>query len=160
MCFHLYADSRFVSRLQFDDAPGMLDRFIGVATPRSLFCQPHEGPVRLGSEFCSLAQDPVVIANRKEIARIEARGELGISNSDRFAEPQHVDLTWSSRDPPDNLIVDLDELADIGKGMPELVEQLSEVRASLMLARVWPKLEGESRAVLHVSSYRDYRQKP
>jgi hypothetical protein len=160
MCFHLDSNGRFVSRLQVDDALGMLDRGNVVVAPRSLFCQPHEGPVRLGSEFRSLVQDPVVIASWKEIARIEARGELEITDRYGFAEPQHVDLARPGRNPPDNLVVDLDELTDIGKGMPEVVEQLSEVGASLTFVGVGPELERESRAVLQISPQRDQRQEP
>jgi hypothetical protein len=160
MCFHLDSNGRFVSRLQVDDALGMLDRVIVVVVPSSLFCQPHEGPVRLGSESRSLVQDPVVIASWKEIARIEARGELEITNRYGFAEPQHVDLARPGRNPPDNLVVDLDELTDIRKGMPEVVKHLSKVGARLTFVGVRPELERESRAVLQFSPQRDQRQEP
>ena len=144
MCFHLDSNGRFVGRLQVDDALGMPDRGFVVVAPRSLFCQPHEGPVRLGSKFRSLVQDPVVIASWKEIARIEARGELEITDRHGIAEPQHVDLARPSRNPPHNLVVDLDELTGVRKGMPEVVEQLSEVGPRLMFVGVWPELERES----------------
>ncbi len=144
MCFHLYSNGRFVGRLQVDDALGMLDRGFVVVAPRSLFCQPHEGPARLSSKFRSLVQDPVVIASRKEIARIKARGELKITDRHGIAEPQHVDLARPSRNPPDNLVVDLDELTDVGKGMAEVVEQLSEVGARLTFVGVGPEFERES----------------
>ena len=157
MCFHLNSNGRFVGRLQVEDALGILDRGLVVVAPRSLFRQPHEGPVRLSSKFRSLVQDPVVVASRKEIARIEASGELEITDRHSIAEPQHVDLARPSRNPPDNLVIDLDELTDVGKGMTEIVEQLSEVGARLTFVGVGPELERESRAVLQVSPYRDQR---
>ncbi|HEY5706543.1 MAG TPA: hypothetical protein VIS96_13325 [Terrimicrobiaceae bacterium] len=43
------------------------------------------------------------------------------------AEPQHVDLARPRRNPPHDLVVDLDELADVGKRVAEVVQQLSEV---------------------------------
>src|SRR5262245_51302470 len=144
MRFHLNSNGRFVGRLQVDDALGMPDRGSVVVSPRSLFCQPHEGPIRLSSKFRSLVQDPVVITSRKEIARIEARSELEITGRHGIAEPQHVDLARPSRNPPHSLVVDLDELTDVGKGMTELVEQLSEVGASLTFVGVGPELERES----------------
>jgi hypothetical protein len=128
--------------------------------PHSLFCQPHEGPIRLSSKLRSLVQDPVVITSWKEIARIEARGELEITGRQGIAEPQHVDVGWPSRNPAHNLVVDLDELTGVGKGMTEVVEQLSEVGARLTLVGVGPELERESRAVLQISPQRDQRQKP
>ena len=127
--------------------------------PRSLLCQPHEGPIRLSSKFRSLVQDPVVITSWKEIARIEARGELEISGRQGIAEPQHVDV-GPPGNPPHNLVVDLDELSGVGKGMTEVVEQLSEVGPRLTFVGVGPELERESRAVLQVSPQRDQRQKP
>jgi hypothetical protein len=144
MCFHLHSDGRFIGRLQVDDALGKPDcRFVVVA-PRSLFCQPHEGPIRLSSKFRSLVQDPVVITSWKEIARIEACGELEITGRHGIVEPQHVDLARPSRNPPHSLVVDLDELIDVGKGMTEVVEQLSEVGARLTFVGVGPELERES----------------
>ena len=144
MCFHLNSNGRFVGRFQIDDALGMPDRGFVVVALRSLFSQPHEGPIRLSSKFCSLVQHPVVITSWKEIARIEARGELEITGRHGIAEPQHVDLGWPSRNPPHSLVVDLDELTDVGKGMTEVVEQLSEVGACLTLVGVGPQLERES----------------
>ncbi len=144
MCFHLNSNGRIVGRLQVDDALGVLDRGFMVVAPRSLFCQPHEGPMRLSSKFHSLVQDPVVITRWKEIARIEARGELEITGRQGIAEPQHVDVGWPSRNPPHNLVIDLDELTGVGKGMTEVVEQLSEVGARLTFVGVGPELEREA----------------
>jgi len=144
MCFHLNSNGRFVGRLQINDALGIADRGFVVVAARSLFCQSHEGPTSLGSKFRSLVQDPVVITSWKEIARIEARGELEIAGCYGIAEPQHVDLARPSRNPPHSLVVDLDELTDVGKGMAEVVEQLSEVGARLMFVGVGPELERES----------------
>src|SRR5262249_16017123 len=100
------------------------------------------------------------ITSWKKIARIDARGELEITGRQGIAEPQHVDVGWPSRNPPHNLVVDLDELTGVGKGMTELVEQLSEVGPRLALLGVGPGLERESRAVLQISAQRDQRQKP
>jgi hypothetical protein len=50
-----------------------------------------------------------------------------------------------------NLVVDLDELTNVGKGMTEVMEQLPEVGARLTLVGVGPELERESRAELRVS---------
>ena len=144
MCLHLNSNGRFVGRLEVDDALGVPDRGFVVVTPRSLFCQPHEGPIRVSSKFRSLVQDPVVITSWKEIARIEARGELEITGRQGIAESQHVDVGWPSRNPPHNLVVDLDELTGVGKGMTEVVEQLSEVGARLTFVGVGPELERES----------------
>ena len=144
MCFHLDSNGRFVGRLQVDDALGMPDRGFVVVAPGSLFCQPHEDPVRLGSKFRSLVQDPVVITSWKEIARIQARGEFEITGRHGIAEPQHVDLGRPRRNPAHDLVVDLDELADIGKGMTEVVQQLSEVGPRLTFVGVGPELERES----------------
>jgi hypothetical protein len=144
MCFHLNPNGRFVGRLQFDDALGIPDRGFVVAAPRSLFCQPYEGPIRLGSTLRSLIQDPIVITSRKQIARIEARGELEITGRHGILEPQHVDLARPIRDPPHSLVVDLDELTDVGEGMTEVVEQLSEVGACLTFVGVGPELEREA----------------
>ena len=144
MCLHLNSNGRFVGRLQVDDALGMPDRGLVVITARSLFCQPHEGRIRLGSKFRSLVQDPVVITSWKEIARIEARGELEITGCHGIAEPQHVDLARPRRNPPDSLVANLDELTVVGKGMAEVVEQLSEVCARLTFVGVGPELERES----------------
>jgi hypothetical protein len=160
MCFHLNSNGRFVGRLQVDDALGIPERGFVIAARRRLFCQPHEGPIRLSSKFRSLVQDPVVITSWKEIARINARSELEITRGHGILEPQHVDLARPSRNPPHNLVVDLDEHADVGKGMTEVVEQLSEVRPRLAFVGVQPELERESRAVLQVSPQRDQRQKP
>ena len=44
----------------------------------------------------------------------------------------------------EDLVVDLDELTDVGKGMTEVVEQLPEVRPGLVLGGVGPELERES----------------
>ena len=115
MCLHLNSNGRFVGRLEVDDALGVPDRGFVVVTPRGLFCQPNEGPIRVGSKSRSLVQDPVVITSWKEIARIEARGELGIAGRQGIAESQHVDVGWPSRNPPHNLVVDLDELTGVGK---------------------------------------------
>ena len=144
MCFHLNSNGRFVGRLQVDDALGMPDRRFVVVAPGSLFCQPHQDPVRLGSKLRSLVQDPVVVASWKEIARIQARGEFEIAGSHGIAEPQHVDLARPRRNPPHNLVVDLDELADVGKGVAEVVQQLSEVGPRLTFVGVGPELERES----------------
>jgi hypothetical protein len=144
MCLHLNSNGRFVGRLQVDDALGVPDRVSVVVAPHSLFCQPHEGPIRLSSKFGPLVQDPVVITSWKEIARIEARGELEITGRHGIAEPQYVDLGRPSRNPAHGLVVDLDELTDIGKGMTEVVEQLPEVGARLTLVGVRPELERES----------------
>ena len=100
--------------------------------------------MRISSKFHSLVQDPVVITRWKEIARIEARGELEITGRQGIAEPQHVDVGWPSRNPSHNLVVDLDELTGVGKGMTEVVDQLSEVGPRLMFVGVWPELERES----------------
>ena len=86
MCFHLNSNGRFVGRLQVDDALGVLERGFVVVAPCSCFYQPHEGPICLGSKFRSLVEDPVVITRWKEIARIEARGELEITGRQRIAE--------------------------------------------------------------------------
>src|SRR6478735_7028887 len=115
-----------------------------VVAPRSLFSQPHEGTVRLSSKFCSLVQDPVLITSWKEIARIEARGQLEITGRNGIAEPQHVDLGRPSRNPAHRLVVDLNELTDIAKRMTEVVEQLPEVGPRLTLVGVGPELERES----------------
>ena len=115
-----------------------------VVAPRGLFCQPNEGPTGLGAEFRSLVQDPVLIASGEEVARIQARGEFKISGRQGIAEPQHVDVGWPSRNPSHNLVVDLDELTDVGKGLTEVVEQLSEVGARLTFVGVGPELERES----------------
>ena len=131
MRLHLNSNGCLIGRLEVDDALGIADRGFVVAAPRSLFRQPHEGPIRLRSKLRSLVQNPVVIASWKEIARIEARSELEITRGHGIVEPQHVDLARPGRNPPHNLVVDLDELADVGKGMTELVEQLSEVGARL-----------------------------
>src|SRR3546814_1551232 len=91
-----------------------------VAAPRVLFffCRQKTAyDMRISdwsSDVCSsdLVQDPVVITSWKEIARIEARGELEITGRHGIAEPQHVDLARPSRNPPHSLVVDLDELTD------------------------------------------------
>ena len=144
MGFHLNSNGHFVGRLQVDEALGVPDRGVVVVAPRSLLCQLRERPIRLSSKFRSLVQDPVVITRWKEIARIEARGELEITSRQGFTEPQHVDVGWPSRNPPYNLVVDLDELTGVGKGMTEVVEQLSEVGARLTFVGVGPELERES----------------
>ena len=144
MSFHLDSNGRFVGRLQVDDALGKPDRRFVVVASGSLFCQPREGPVRFGSKLRSLVQDPVVVAGWKEIARIQARGELGIAGSHGIAEPQHVDLARPRRNPPHDLVVDLDELTDVGKGVAEVVQQLSEVGPRLTFVGVGPELECES----------------
>ena len=144
MRFHLDTNGRFVGRLQVDDALGKSDRRFVVVAPGCFLCQPHEDPVRLGSKPCSLVQDPVVVASWKQIARIEARRELEIAGSQGVAEPQHVDLARPRRNPPHDLVVDLDELADVGKGEAEVVQQLSEVGARLTFVGVGPELERES----------------
>jgi hypothetical protein len=84
-----------------------------VVAPRSFFCQPHESRVRLSSKLGPRVQDPVVITSWKEIAGIEARGELEITGRRGIAEPQHVDLGRPGRNPAHSLVVDLDELTDI-----------------------------------------------
>jgi hypothetical protein len=119
--------------------------------PSSFFRQPHEGVIRLGSELLSLLQDPVVIAGRKEITGVEARGELEITGRQGIVEPQHVDLAGAGGKPPDRFVVDLDELPGVGKGMTEVVEQLPEIGARLTFVGVGPELERESCAVLRVS---------
>jgi hypothetical protein len=55
MCFHLNSNGCFIGRLKVADALGMPDRGFVVVAPRSLFCQPHEGPIRLGSKLRPLA---------------------------------------------------------------------------------------------------------
>src|SRR5215813_10499790 len=99
----------------------------------------------------AILQHPVVITSWKKIARIEPRGELEVTDRHGIAESQHVDLGWPGRNPPHSLVVDLDELTNVGKGMTEVVEQLSEVGARLTLVGVGPELERESRTVLWVS---------
>jgi hypothetical protein len=115
-----------------------------VVAARSLFRQSHKGRMRLSSKFRSLIQDPVVITSWKEVARIEARGALEITGRHGIVEPQHIDLTRPGRNPAHRLIVDLDELSDVGKGMTEVVQQLSEVGARLTLVGVRPEFERES----------------
>jgi hypothetical protein len=56
MRFHLDSNGRFVGRLQVDDALGKPDRRFVVVAPGSLFCQPQEDPVRLGSKLRSLVR--------------------------------------------------------------------------------------------------------
>jgi hypothetical protein len=129
---------------------GVPDRSFVVIPLRSLLCQPPEGARRLSSKLLPLVENPVVITSCEQIARIEARGELEISGRQGTAEPQHVDVRPPGN-PPHNLIVDLDELSAIGKGMTEVVDQLSEVGPRLAFVGVGPELERESRAVLQVS---------
>ena len=105
-----------------------------VVAPDSISCQPHQDPVGLGSKLRSLGHDPVVVAGREEIARIQARREFEIAGSYGIAEPQHVDLARPRRNPPHHLVVDLDELADVGKGVAEVVQQLPEVGPRLTFA--------------------------
>jgi len=144
MCFHLNSNGRFVGRLQVDDALGMPDRGFVVVAPGGLVAQPHQDPVRLGSELRSLGHDPVVVASWKEVARIQARREFEIASSYGIAEPRHVDLARPRRNPPHDLVVDLDELADVGKRVAEVVQQLSEVGPRLRFVGVGPELERES----------------
>ena len=54
--------------------------------------QPHEGRIGLSAKFRPLLQNPVVITGRKEIARIEARGQFEIARRHGALKPQHVDL--------------------------------------------------------------------
>jgi hypothetical protein len=144
MRFHLKSNGRFVGRLQAYDALGMPERGCMVAAFRSIFCQPHKGRICLSSKFFSLVQNPVVITSWKEIARIKTCGELEITRRQGIAEPQHVNLARPSRIPLHSLVVDLGELADVGKGMTQFVKQLSQVGVRLTLGGVGPKLERES----------------
>ncbi len=130
----------------------MPDRGFVFIAPRSLFAQLYEGPIRLSAKFRSLVQDPVVITSWEEIARIEARGEFEITGRQCIVEPQHVDLARPGLNPTHSLVVDLDELTDVGKGMTQVVDQLSEVGARLTFVRVGPEFECESRTVLRIST--------
>src|SRR5262245_57181189 len=159
MCTHLNSNDGFVGRFQFDDALGIPERGFVVVALCSQFSQPHESPIRLRSKLCSLLHHPIVITSWKQIARIEARGKLEITGCHGVAEPQHVDLGWPSWVPPHGLVVDFDELTNVGKGMTEVVEQLPEVGARLTLVGVGPELERQSRTVLAVSPQCDQRQK-
>jgi hypothetical protein len=160
MRLHLGSNRRFVGRLQVEDALGMPHRRFVVVAPGSLFGEPHEGPVRLGAKPRPLVKDPVVVAGGKEITRIQTRREVEIAGSDGIAEPQHVDLTRPRRDPPHDLVVDLDELADVGQGLAEVMQQLSEVGPRLTFVGVGPELEREAGAVLQLPPQRDHREEP
>ena len=72
------------------------------------------------------------------------RRELEIAGRYGIAEPQHVNLARPNRIPPHSLVVDLDELADVGKGMTQVVDQLSQVGVRLTFVGVGPELERES----------------
>ena len=122
----------------------MADRRFVISAPFSLVHQAHEGCVGLGSKLRSLVQNPVVVAGWNEVARIQKGGEFEISRSSGIAEPQHVDLTRPRGDPAHDLLVDLDEFSDVGKGLAELVEKLSEVGPRLAFVGVRPQLERES----------------
>jgi hypothetical protein len=52
----------------------------------------------------------------------------------------------------------LDELADVGKRVAKVVQQLSKVGPRLTIAGVGPQLKRESRAMLQVWSHGDQRQ--
>ena len=143
MCFHLDSNGSFVGRLEVDDGLGMSDRRFVVVAPGSLVCQAPEDPVHLGPKLRSLVHDPVVVATWKEITRIQARGEFEIASSHGIAQPQHVDLARPCRNPPHDHVVDLDELVDVGKGVAEFVQQLSEVGPRLTFVGVGPELERE-----------------
>ena len=143
MCFHLDSNGHLVGRLQVDDGLGMPDRRFVVVAPASLVSQPHQHPVRLGPKLRSLVQDPVVVASWKEVARIQARCEFEISGSHGITELQRVDLAGPRRNPPHDLGVDLDELADVGQGVAEVVQQFSEVGPRLTFVGVGPELERE-----------------
>ena len=76
----------------------------------------------------------------------------GLADRDGLAEAQYVDFARPVGVPAHDLGVDLDERIDVGKGVPELVEQLSEVGARLTLVGLGPELERDARAVLQVLS--------
>ena len=140
---HLDSSRRFVGRFQVDDAFGMRDRGFVVPAPCRVASQSNERSMRLGSKLSSLVQDPIVVTGRKEIARIETRGKLQITRRNGVSEPEHVNDGRTGRDPTHCLVVDLDELTDVGKRMTEVVQQLSEVCARLAFVGVGPELERE-----------------
>ena len=78
MGLHPSSGGRFVGRLQVGDPLRVPNRGLGVVARRGRFHQPNESPVRLAAQLLSLLQDPLVVAGRKEVPRIDARRELQI----------------------------------------------------------------------------------